>query len=133
MRILLDTQIFLWWIADDSRLSEKAREIIRNSENQLFLSAASGWEIAIKAGLGRIRLPQNPQGFVSRQLSANSIESLPIQMSHALQTFALPLHHRDPFDRIIVAQAQLEKMTVLSSDPQIARYEVKVIDAVSKA
>ena len=127
MRFLLDTQIFLWWIADDPRLSEKVREIMRNVENRLFLSAASGWEIAIKAKLGRIRLPQNPQGFVARQLSANAIESLPIQMSHALHTFALTPYHRDPFDRIIVAQAQLEKLTVLSSDPQIARYDIKVI------
>lgn len=127
MRFLLDTQVFLWWIADDPRLSEKARGIMRNVENRLFLSAASGWEIAIKAKLGRIRLPQNPQGFVARQLSANAIESFPIQMSHALHTFTLPPYHRDPFDRIIVAQAQLEKLTVLSSDPQIARYDIKVI------
>lgn len=131
MRFLLDTQVFLWWIADDPRLSEKARGTIRNAENRLFLSAASGWEIVIKAGLGRIKLSQKPQGFVARQLSANAIESLPIQMSHALHTHALPLHHRDPFDRMIVAQAQLEKMTVISSDPQIARYDVKVINAVS--
>ncbi|MCX5866766.1 MAG: type II toxin-antitoxin system VapC family toxin [Proteobacteria bacterium] len=127
MRFLLDTQVFLWWIADDPRLSEKARGIMRNVENRLFLSAASGWEIAIKAKLGRIRLPQNPQGFVARQLSANAIESFPIQMGHALHTFTLPPYHRDPFDRIIVAQAQLEKLTVLSSDPQIARYDIKVI------
>lgn len=126
MRYLLDTHAFLWWIADSKLLSDRARDIISDGANTLYLSAASGWEIAIKAGLGRIRLPQNPQGFISRQLSANSIESLPIQMSHALQTFALPLHHRDPFDRIIVAQAQLEKMTVLSSDPQIARYDIRV-------
>ena len=127
MRFLLDTQVFLWWIADDPRISSSASEIIADGRNDLFLSTASVWEIASKAKLGRIRLPQNPQGFVARQLSANAIESFPIQMSHALHTFTLPPYHRDPFDRIIVAQAQLEKLTVLSSDPQIARYDIKVI------
>lgn len=127
MRALLDTHVFLWWITDDSQLSSRARELISNRNNALYLSAASGWEIMIKARLGRLQLPKNPQRFLSEQLSLNNIESLPIQMSHALHTITLPDHHRDPFDRMLIAQAQLEKMAILSSDQQIAKYEVRVI------
>lgn len=127
MKALLDTHAFLWWIMDDPQLSDRARELITNRNNTFYLSAASGWEIMIKARLGRLQLPKNPQRFISEQLSLNNIESLPVQMSHALHTITLPDHHRDPFDRILVAQAQLEKIAILSADPQIVKYEVKVI------
>jgi PIN domain nuclease of toxin-antitoxin system len=127
MKALLDTHVFLWWIMDDPQLSDRSRELITNRNNIFFLSAASGWEIMIKARLGRLQLPKNPQRFISEQLSLNNIESLPVQMSHALHTITLPDHHRDPFDRILIAQAQLEKLAILSADPQIIKYEVKVI------
>ena len=120
MNFLLDTHAFLWWINDDSRLSLPAREIISTRENELFLSAASGWEISIKSQIGRLRLPGIPAEFVSRQLSLNGIRALPISMSHALHYHALPMLHRDPFDRMIVAQAQVEKLPILSADPVIA-------------
>ncbi|MFH1671913.1 MAG: type II toxin-antitoxin system VapC family toxin [Pseudomonadota bacterium] len=93
----------------------------------MFLSAASGWEIAIKAQLGRLRLPDDPERFIPDQLTANAIQSLPIQMSHALHVYTLPNHHRDPFDRMLVAQAQLENLAILSTDPQVAQYPVEVI------
>ena len=127
MKALLDTHVFLWWIMDDPQLSDRSRELITNRNNTFYLSAASGWEIMIKARLGRLQLPKNPQRFISEQLSLNNIESLPVQMSHALHTITLPDHHRDPFDRILIAQAQLEKLAILSADPQIIKYEVKVI------
>jgi PIN domain nuclease of toxin-antitoxin system len=127
MNALLDTHVFLWWITDTPELSPRAREVISNGQNQLFLSAASGWEIAIKAKLGRLQLPQNLERFVSEHVSLNAISSLPIQLSHALHVYTLPDHHRDPFDRILVAQSQLEKLPIVTKDPQIARYSVEVI------
>ncbi len=127
MRALLDTHAFLWWITDDSRLSAHAREIIGDGSHTLFFSAASGWEIAIKAQLGRLKLPDKADAFVMEQLSANAFNSLPIQLSHALHIFNLPHHHRDPFDRMLIAQSQLEGLPILTADPLIAQYQVEVI------
>jgi PIN domain nuclease of toxin-antitoxin system len=127
MRALLDTHTFLWWTTDDPRLSKKAREIISEGNNELYLSAASGWEMAIKARLGRLRLPDGLERFVPEQLALNGIESLPVQMSHTLHVHVLPDHHRDPFDRLLVAQAQLESLPILTRDPYIARYQVKTV------
>jgi PIN domain nuclease of toxin-antitoxin system len=127
VRVLLDTHIFLWWITDDPRLSGRARELISDGRNELFFSAASGWEIAIKTGLGRLEIPGDLQRFVAEQLSRNAIQTLPIYLSHVLHTGTLPRHHRDPFDRILVSQALLEKMPLLSADPQIARYPIEVV------
>ena len=127
MRVLLDTHAFLWWITEDRRLSARAREVMTDGGNDLLLSAASGWEIAIKASLGRITLPIPVDRFLSEQLQRNGIGTLPIEMSHALRVHAIPLLHRDPFDRLLVAQAQLEKLRILTSDPQIAQYDVETL------
>jgi len=127
MKILLDTHAFLWWITDDQKLSSRAREVISDAENELFFSAASGWEISIKVQLGRLKLPEEPERFIPEQLRLNFIRSLPIQMRHALFVSTLPNHHRDPFDRMLVAQAQLEEMSVLSADLQMSRYQVELI------
>jgi PIN domain nuclease of toxin-antitoxin system len=127
MKYLLDTHTFLWWITDDDSLSNRAREIIRDGRNELFLSAASGWEIAIKAGIGRLDLQGEPEKLIPEQMLLNEIQGLPVQMSHALHVHALPEHHRDPFDRMLVAQCQLEEMPIITSDPQIAEYEIEVV------
>ncbi len=127
MKALLDTHAFLWWISDDPRLSEKAREIVADGRNELFFSAASGWEISIKAGLGRLEVPEDLQRFISDQLSRNAIQVLPIYLSHAVHTGSLPVHHRDPFDRILVSQAILEQIPLLSADPQFSHYPVEVV------
>jgi len=127
MKVLLDTHVFLWWIVDDPRLSPRARKIIGNEENTPFLSAASAWEIAIKAKLGRLKLPDDPERFIPEQMALNAIESLPVQVSHALHVYTLPEYHSDPFDRIIIAQAQLEGLPILTADSQISRYEVDTI------
>jgi PIN domain nuclease of toxin-antitoxin system len=127
MKALLDTHAFLWWITDDARLSSRVRELTGDSTNTLFLSAASGWEIAIKAQLGKLQLPDNLERYIADQLSLNGFESLPIQLRHALHIYTLPDLHRDPFDRILVAQSQLEQLPILTVDPQIARYGVDVI------
>jgi PIN domain nuclease of toxin-antitoxin system len=123
----LDTHAFLWWITEDRRLSARAREVMADGGNDLLLSAASGWEIAIKASLGRVSLPIPIDRFLSEQLQRNGIGILPIEMSHALRVHALPLLHRDPFDRLLVAQALLEKLRILTSDRQVAQYDVETL------
>lgn len=127
MRLLLDTHTFLWWITDSPELSLRVRDAIGNPENELFLSVASAWEMAIKVNLGRLHLPDRPDRFIPDQLTKNTVESLPIQMAHALYVSRLPAIHRDPFDRIIVSQSILEKMAVVTRDADIARYKVKIL------
>jgi PIN domain nuclease of toxin-antitoxin system len=127
VKFLLDTHTFLWWITDDPQLSEAAREIIRNSDNELFLSVASAWEMAIRVRLGRLHLPDRPDRFVPDQLARNGIQPLPIEMSHALYVARLPSIHNDPFDRLIVAQSMLEKLPIITKDGVIAKYEVTVV------
>ncbi len=127
MKALLDTHVFLWWITDDQRLSSQVREIIADGTNEILFSAASGWEIAIKTRLGRLQLPDDPEIFIPEQLELNAIEVLPVQIGHALHVYQLPSHHRDPFDHLLIAQAQLEKLPILTADPQISRYPVEVI------
>jgi PIN domain nuclease of toxin-antitoxin system len=127
MKVLLDTHTFLWWITDSPRLSARAREVIRDSDNELFFSAASGWEIAIKAQLGRLQLPDDLEHFIVDQLSLNTILVLPIQLRHALHVYTLPQHHRDPFDRMLIAQSQVENLPILTTDSQIVQYDVETI------
>ena len=127
MKALLDTHVFLWWITDDQRLSFQVREIIADGTNEILFSAASGWEIAIKTRLGRLQLPDDPEIFIPEQLELNAIEVLPVQIGHALHVYRLPSHHRDPFDHLLIAQAQLEKLPILTADPQISRYPMEVI------
>lgn len=103
MRYLLDTHTFLWWIVDDPRLSSRSRAIIKEPNNEIYFSAASAWEIAIKAQLGRITFEDDPAAFIPQQIAANGFMNLPIRSEHALHVSTLPLLHRDPFDRILVA------------------------------
>ncbi|MGH9322155.1 MAG: type II toxin-antitoxin system VapC family toxin [Vicinamibacteria bacterium] len=127
MKVLLDTHAFLWWVTDDPRLSSRARELIQEGGSPVFFSAASAWEMAIKARIGKLSLPQPAQAFVREQLHRNGFTSLAVEVGHALQVGELPAHHRDPFDRLLVAQSQMEKLPLLSSDPLISQYEVDVI------
>ncbi len=127
MNALLDTHVLLWWINDDPRLPDYIRSIIAAGKNELFFSAAGCWEIAIKYRLGRIKLPQKPDIFIIEQLSKNEIQSLPVFASHALYECNLPNLHRDPFDRIIVSQAKVEKIPIITADPLIKQYKVNVI------
>jgi PIN domain nuclease of toxin-antitoxin system len=126
MKLLLDTHTFLWWITDDPQLSAKALELIGDSQNNLYWSSASSWEVAIKFALGRLPLPEAPAEFLPAELGKNRIESLPIVDSHAFQAGRLPGHHRDPFDRMLVAQAQIETLGLISNDPMISIYNVNV-------
>ncbi|MEW6052854.1 MAG: type II toxin-antitoxin system VapC family toxin [Nitrospirota bacterium] len=125
--MLLDTHIFLWWITDDSRLIANVRDIIADGTNDLFLSVASCWEIAIKAQLGSIDLPDKPDKFIAEQLSLNAIMSLPILANHALNVFNIPSLHRDPFDRLIISQAITEKLPIVTSDPVFRQYGIETV------
>lgn len=127
MRILLDTQCWLWMALAPDRLSPNARTLVEAREHTLFFSAASAWEIAIKHALGKLRLPDPPEAYVPALLSALDVQPLPIEHGHALRVSALPPHHRDPFDRLLVAQAQIENLTILTSDPQIRAYDVEAV------
>jgi len=127
VHFLLDTHTFLWWITDDPHLSERARQVISDPGNDIFLSAASGWEMAIKTQLGKLQLPDHFEQFIAEQLFRNNITSLPVMMSHALHVQSLPLHHRDPFDRLLIAQSQLEKMPIITTDSVFADYDVEIV------
>jgi PIN domain nuclease of toxin-antitoxin system len=127
MKALLDTHTFLWWTTEDSRLSKRVDRMIREGSNVLYLSAASGWEMAIKAKIGKLKVQESIERLVLDRLSRYSMLGLPIQLSHALHVETLPPHHRDPFDRMLVAQSQVEEMPILTSDPLIAQYDVEVI------
>ncbi len=126
MKLLLDTHTFLWWITDDPQLSTKARELIGDGHNILYWSAASSWEVSIKYALGRMPLPEAPEQFLPAEIEKNRLESLPIIDAHAFQAGQLPHHHRDPFDRMLVAQAQVESLALLSNDRQLNHYDVVI-------
>jgi PIN domain nuclease of toxin-antitoxin system len=123
MRILLDTHCWLWWVSEPERLREAARNQIADGRNTILLSAASSWEIAIKYALGKLPLPEPPEDFVPKRLSRDAILGLPVEHLHALRVAALPDHHRDPFDRLLIAQAQVEGIPIMTVDPQFRLYD----------
>lgn len=127
MRLLLDTHPFLWAIASPERLSARARREIEDDANEILVSATSAWEIAIKFRLGRLQLPDEPQRFVPEQMAANSFTALAVLLRHALQVANLPMIHTDPFDRLLVAQASVEDVALVTSDAQIRRYPIDTI------
>lgn len=124
MRLLLDTHAFLWWVDDAPQLSPVARQAIVGEQNECFLSVASCWELAIKVSLGRIGLRKTVERFVPEQLALNSFRLLTIDFRHAARVESLPFCHRDPFDRLLVAQALTEKLTVVTADRIFADYGV---------
>ncbi|MCD6297282.1 MAG: type II toxin-antitoxin system VapC family toxin [Deltaproteobacteria bacterium] len=126
MNLLLDTHAFLWWITDAPKLSKTARELMGNGQNILYWSAASSWEVSIKYALGRLPLPEIPEIFLPSELSQNRIESLPVIDAHAFRAGHLPRYHRDPFDRMLIAQAQVESLALLSNDKKLGLYDVDV-------
>lgn len=125
MRVLLDTCTFLWMVARDEALSAQARTLVLDEESDLVLSAASSWEIAIKVRIGKLALAKPPALFVAEHMAANDIESLPIEHAHALATADLPAHHGDPFDRLLAAQARMERLPLLSPDLAFDAYSVE--------
>ena len=122
LRLLLDTHVFLWWRTDSQRLRRPARDAISTADI-VFVSAATAWEAAIKAALGRLKLPDSIESGVME----SGFEKLPISFSHAERAASLPGHHADPFDRMLVAQAQVEGLTLVTHDRRIEPYEVAVL------
>jgi PIN domain nuclease of toxin-antitoxin system len=129
MRLLLDTPVWLWMLAAPERLSRRSRGLVIAAENELVLSAVSAWEIAIKYGLGKLDLPESPSEYVPRLMDRTGVTPLAIYHRHALRVAMLPPHHRDPFDRLLVAQAQLEELPILTADRSFSLYDVAVIPA----
>ena len=124
MRLLLDTHTFVWFIEGNSSLSPRARLLIENKSNQLFLSVASLWEMAIKFSLGKLYLGQPFDTLVPQQLHANTIDLLGIEWDHIIKVAALPFHHRDPFDRMLIAQALTERLPIISIDATLDAYGI---------
>jgi PIN domain nuclease of toxin-antitoxin system len=125
-RLLLDTHALLWFAAGDPRLGRSARRALERKDAEVYLSAASVWEMAIKASLGRLTLPA-PVGEYVRAKAASGLRLLPIGTEHAAAVEALPLHHRDPFDRLLASQARAERLTLVTADPIFRRYGVKTV------
>ena len=124
MNLLLDTHAFLWWVAASREISRKAKSAIGSARNECFVSVASGWEIAIKVSLGKLRIDGALDRFLPEQLAANGFQPLAIDLKHAAHVASLPFHHRDPFDRLLVAQALEEDLAMVTADPVFAKYGV---------
>lgn len=127
MSYLLDTHAFLWWVSDDARLTQTARNIIGSRENECFFSVVSAWEIAVKSQIGRLELKISLSSFLTNTIQSNAFRVLPVGLTHALKLHTLQIHHRDPFDRMLVAQALEENLTLLSNDRKIKSYPVDVL------
>lgn len=127
MRALLDTHTLIWWLVDDPRLSRAAREVLQDAASELLWSAASSWELAIKAGLGKLTLPEPPRSLIPRVMRDQALTPLAVSHPHALAVAELPPHHRDPFDRLLIAQCTAENVAILTGDEVFRAYEVAVV------
>ena len=125
MRLLLDTHSFLWFLLNDLRLSVAANGLIADANNDIEISPASYWEIAIKISLGKYSLPERYEVFMEREITANNFRILPIIPKHTAALTTMPLHHRDPFDRLLIAQAIVEAIPIVSADPKFDAYPIK--------
>jgi PIN domain nuclease of toxin-antitoxin system len=125
MNVLLDTHALLWALTDESKLSERVRNLLPNAST--WFSIASLWELLIKAQIGKIPLPKPTGPFVMSKLAFNGVQILPVSADHVLRIEALPMHHRDPFDRMLIAQSLHEKLPIVSSDIVFRRYNVELI------
>ncbi len=123
MSLLLDTHILLWWLSDDSLLPTAAREAIASPQTEVLISAATAWEIAIKQAAGRLDAPED----LLEAVEANDFQTLTITAAHAVDAAALPPHHSDPFDRMLIAQARAETLTLISVDNRFPKYDVELL------
>ena len=127
MKYLLDTMVWLWSVGSSEQIGKAGLEILASGDEEIYFSAATSWEIAIKTRLGKSRLPEEPVPYVPKRLSEQGIHSLSVTQSHSLKVYDLPLHHHDPFDRLIIAQALTEEMVILTSDRVFKNYPVEVL------
>lgn len=129
MNLLLDTHVWLWSLTAPEKIAAETIDLMSDMENQLFFSAASAWEIAIKYRIGKLPLPEPPEQFVPARLNRDGILSLPVEDRHALAVSELPLYHNDPFDHLLIAQARIEKYLLVTHDEKILRYDVETLRA----
>ena len=125
MNLLLDTHVFLWWLDDNPMLSVKAKSAIADARNPVFISAASVWELRIKEAIGKLEIPENFYSVIRKE----PFEPLDITIEHAHTVGVLPFHHRDPFDRMLVAQCMIEKLTLVTRDALLEKYEIPILKA----
>lgn len=126
-RYLIDTHAWLWMNGAPERLGSSTREILSDAGTEIYFSAASGWEIAIKAALGKLELPAPPSRYVPQRLADNAIRVLPVTLAHGLGVESLPPHHRDPFDRLLVIQAEQEKLILITADEHFEPYGLSLL------
>lgn len=127
MKLLLDTHVFLWWVSDAPELSETVRAAISDPANACYLSLASCWEMAIKSSIGKLKLKKPVERFVSEQMQQNGFLLLNIELRHVAKVEALPFHHRDPFDRLLITQAKNERMTLVTADSALSTYGIRCL------
>lgn len=129
MKVLIDTHIFLWFFLEPKKISESLRNFLENTdENKIYLSYVSAWEISIKYGIGKLKIPEKPEIYVPKRLSYAGFLSLPIEIRHVLQVHNLPPIHKDPFDRLLISQAKTENLHILTADPNFAEYRINILD-----
>lgn len=129
MRLLLDTHVWLWLLTDPGHVDAAVREQVLDGSNELIWSTVCVWEIAVKYASGKLALPEPPERFVPTRMAATRATPLPVRHEHALRVAGLPPHHRDPFDRLLVAQAQVERLMLVTADPQLRPYDVGILRA----
>jgi PIN domain nuclease of toxin-antitoxin system len=127
VRILLDTHTFLWWNEASPRLSKKVLGFLADPANTLLLSVVSAWELVLKTQAGKLRLAESPSVYVPTRMAHYAMEALPVTLAHVLEAESLPRHHRDPFDRLLIAQATIEDVPIVTADPQFRHYAIKVL------
>jgi len=128
-RYLVDTQAWLWLQTEPERMHSEARVLVEDVDTEIMLSAVSAWEIAIKYAIGKLSLPRQPAVYVPDRMRTSGTTPLAVEHSHVLRTAELPMHHRDPFDRLLVAQAQILGIPIVTADPQFVAYDIKVVAA----
>jgi PIN domain nuclease of toxin-antitoxin system len=125
MNYLLDTNVVLWWFEGSNRIKKSLRDVLADRANDVFVSAVTTWEISIKAALGKLILPDDPKSYLAPRLARAGFTVLPVLAEHTYEVFALPLHHLDPFDRLLIAQARVDDLTIVTSDRTFAQYRVR--------
>lgn len=127
MKLLLDTHVWLWWHLAPDRLAASVRDRIGDEDSDVFFSTVSTWELAVKIAAGKLQLPRPIEVMVPEALVADHMQTLPVHNHHCFELATLPMHHRDPFDRMLVAQARQEKMTLVTADSALGRYDVDLL------
>ena len=125
-KFLLDTHVFIWWIQNDKQLSKKAKTIISDSTNKIYISSASIWEMAIKSKLGKLEIQNFSENFLKKQIFDNSFSFLPISLQHSFQIYELETFHKDPFDHMLIVQAKIESCAIITKDKLFKQYDIDI-------